>query len=103
VVTVILVSDDELLSLNRKYLAHNYLTDVITFPLESDPLEGEVYISVDRAREQAREHSTGLYAEVARLAIHGALHLCGHDDASVHDRNAMRQLEDLYLSKAFSS
>lgn len=96
-VTVVLVSDDELLDLNRRHLGHDYHTDVITFPLESDPLEGEIYISVDRAREQAREYRAGLYEEVTRLAVHGALHLAGHDDATDAQREAMRRLEDRYL------
>lgn len=96
-VSVILVSDEELLEMNRRFLEHDYLTDVITFPLEEEPLEGEIYISVDRAREQAAEASVGLYTEVERLAIHGALHLAGYDDATPEDRGRMRLLEDKYL------
>ncbi|HVZ39231.1 MAG TPA: rRNA maturation RNase YbeY [Candidatus Kapabacteria bacterium] len=97
-VRVILVSDEELLGMNREHLGHDYYTDVITFPLENDPLEGEIYISVDRAREQAAEFGVGLYEEVRRLAIHGTLHLAGHDDATEAERAAMRSLEDRYLS-----
>lgn len=96
-VSVILVSDDELLEMNRAHLAHDYYTDVITFKLEEEPLEGEIYISVDRAREQAGEYGVGVYDEVRRLAIHGALHLCGYDDATDAEREAMRRLEDRYL------
>lgn len=98
-VTVILVDDEELLQMNREHLEHDYYTDVITFPLEDDPLEGEIYISVDRAREQAIEYGVGLYEEVERLAIHGALHLAGYDDADDASRTVMRGLEDRYLSK----
>lgn len=97
-VTVILVSDDDLLELNREHLSHDYYTDVITFPLETDPLEGEIYISVDRAREQAREFGVGVYDEVQRLAVHGALHLAGYDDSTTAERENMRRLEDRYLS-----
>ncbi|MBS1911048.1 MAG: rRNA maturation RNase YbeY [Bacteroidetes bacterium] len=97
-VRVILVSDEELLGMNREHLGHDYYTDVITFPLENDPLEGEIYISVDRAREQAAEFGVGLYEEVQRLAIHGTLHLAGHEDATETERAAMRSLEDRYLS-----
>lgn len=97
-VSVILVSDDDLLELNREHLAHDYYTDVITFPLEIDPLEGEIYISVDRAREQAREFGVGVYNEVQRLAVHGALHLAGYDDSIPSERENMRRLEDRYLS-----
>jgi probable rRNA maturation factor len=94
---VILVSDPELHRMNRTHLGHDYQTDVITFRLEDDPLEGEIYISIDRAREQAEEYGVGLYQEVLRLATHGALHLAGYDDATDEEREAMRKLEDHYL------
>jgi rRNA maturation RNase YbeY len=97
-ITVVLVSDAELLRMNREFLQHDYFTDVITFPMESEPLEGEIYISVDRAREQAAQYGVGVYDEVCRLAIHGALHLAGHDDATPQERAAMSVLEDRYLA-----
>ena len=97
-VTVVLVSDQELLQMNRQFLQHDYLTDVITFPIEEDPLEGEIYISIDRAREQAMDYGVGVHDEVCRLAIHGTLHLAGHDDATPQERAAMGALEDRYLA-----
>lgn len=97
-VTVILVDDEELLRMNREFLDHDYYTDVITFPLEENPLEGEIYISLDRAREQGKEHGVTLYHEVRRLAVHGTLHLLGHDDATEEERLEMRRLEDKYLN-----
>ncbi len=84
--------------MNREFLQHDYYTDVITFPLEEKPLEGEIYISVDRAREQAAEHNVGVYHEVRRLAIHGTLHLLGHDDATTQEREEMRSLENHFLA-----
>ena len=60
-------------------------------------MEGEIYISVDRAREQAAEFGVGVHDEVERLAIHGALHLAGYDDATAAGREEMRRLEDRYL------
>jgi probable rRNA maturation factor len=102
-VNVVLVSDDDLLAMNREHLAHDYYTDVITFTIEEQPLEGEIYISVDRAREQAAEYGVGLYEVVRRLAIHGALHLAGYNDATQSEREGMRQLEDRYLSLQVSS
>lgn len=96
-ITVILVNDEELLRINREFLAHDYHTDVITFPLEDDPLEGEIYISLDRAAEQAREYGVKLYHEVRRLAIHGTLHLLGYDDATAAERQEMGRLEDRFL------
>jgi probable rRNA maturation factor len=101
-VNVILVSDDDLLEMNRTHLQHDYYTDVITFALEDEPLEGEIYISVDRAREQAAEYNVGLYEEITRLAVHGALHLSGYDDATNQERERMRMLEDHYLTSEVS-
>jgi rRNA maturation RNase YbeY len=102
-INVILVSDEELHEMNRQHLSHDYVTDVITFPLEEHPLEGEIYISVDRAREQAGEYGVGLYEEIRRLAIHGTLHLAGYDDATAEEREQMRTLEDKYLAKGNNS
>ena len=96
-VSVILVDDEELLGLNRRHLDHDYYTDVITFGLERDPLDAEIYISVDRAREQAADVGVRLTDEIRRLAVHGALHLAGHDDATDEERAAMSRLEDRYL------
>lgn len=98
-ISVILVSDEELLGMNREFLNHDYYTDVITFPLEEKPLEGEIYISVDRAREQAAEHGVGVYHEVRRLAIHGTLHLLGYDDATPEERETMRTQENRFLER----
>jgi probable rRNA maturation factor len=69
-------------ALNKKHLNHTGPTDVITFALEPDPsgvLRADVYICVDVAREQAREHGVGVREEVQRLVVHGVLHACGHD------------------------
>lgn len=96
-ISIILVDDEELLRINREFLEHDYYTDVITFPLEENPLEGEIYISVDRARVQAKEYGVTLYNEVCRLAIHGTLHLLGHDDHTEEERLEMRRLEDRFL------
>lgn len=98
-VSVVLVDDATLRCMNREHLGHDYDTDVITFPIESDPVEGEIYISLDRAREQASEFRVGLYDEVLRLAAHGALHLAGYDDATPNLRQEMTRLEDHYLRR----
>ncbi len=101
-INVVLVDDEALHQMNRTFLGHDYKTDVITFGLEQQPLEGEIYISLERAREQAAEYRTGLYQEIFRLAIHGALHLAGYDDATTEEREAMRMLEDHYLGANLS-
>ncbi|MFZ1730052.1 MAG: rRNA maturation RNase YbeY [Bacteroidota bacterium] len=93
------VSDDEIHELNRRFLKHDYPTDIITFPLEDDPLEAELVISADTARRQAKEYGVTMREECARLAIHGILHLCGYDDRSETDRLAMSKKEDFYLKQ----
>ena len=97
-IVVILLDDEELLRMNQEFLNHDYYTDVITFPLEADPLEGEIYISLDRAREQGKERSIGLYEEVSRLVIHGTLHLLGYDDGTQEEREEMTRLENMFLT-----
>lgn len=91
------VSDAVMHDLNRRFLGHDYPTDIITFPLEEDPIEAELVISADTARRQAREYGVTMRDECARLAIHGSLHLCGYDDRAEDDRAAMKAKEDFYL------
>jgi probable rRNA maturation factor len=101
-VGVVLLDDPAIHALNKRYLRHDFPTDVITFPLgEGRDLEAEIYISVDTARRQAREYRVTLREELARLAVHGVLHACGHDDASDAQRERMRILENRYLNVVF--
>lgn len=96
-INVIIVSDEEIHEMNRNFLQHDYPTDVITFPLGDNPLEGEIYISADTAAVQSKEYKTSLTNELMRLAAHGALHLAGYDDATDEERNAMHLLENRYI------
>jgi probable rRNA maturation factor len=102
-INYIFCTDDYLLKLNADYLDHNYYTDIITFELSAhnEALISDVYISVDRARENSKLHLVPQLHEVIRLMIHGALHLCGQNDKSEQDFNQMKQLEDFYLNKWF--
>lgn len=99
VINVIYVDNDEILRLNQSYLSHDYFTDVITFSLLEDEegIDGEVYICVDVAEEQAKTYNVSLSNELFRLAIHGTLHLCGYDDDNEENKSKMRELENLYL------
>ncbi|MFA6234487.1 MAG: rRNA maturation RNase YbeY [Bacteroidota bacterium] len=92
-----LVGDAEIHELNRRFLKHDYPTDIITFPLEADPIEAELVISAETARRQAKEYGVTMRDECARLAIHGVLHLCGYDDHTESERAAMKEREDFYL------
>jgi len=87
--------------LNRQFLQHDYATDVIAFPLEADDsfLDGEVYISVERAREQARSLNVDLNEELWRLVLHGLLHLLGYDDLTEEERRKMHTLQEHYLEE----
>ncbi len=99
IINVIYVDNDEILRLNKEYLSHDYYTDVITFSLleEEEGIDGEVYICVDVAEEQANNYNVSLSNELFRLAIHGTLHLCGYDDDNEENKSKMRDLENLYL------
>jgi len=93
-------SDDFLLKINKRYLQHNYLTDIITFPLSTHPeiISGEIFISIDRVRENATTLDAGFELEFARVLIHGVLHLLGYDDHVATEKRQMRAKEDYYLS-----
>lgn len=98
-VSYVFCSDDYLLRMNREFLAHNYLTDIITFPLSAtnEPVEAEIYISIDRVKENARELDEPYQSEILRVIFHGVLHLCGYKDKKKSEIAAMRQKEDQYL------
>lgn len=97
-ISVVFVNSRYSRMINRRYLQHDYVTDVISFPLEEAPvLEAELYINLDRARSQSREYGVGLDNEIARLVIHGTLHLVGFDDATRVKRAAMKCEEDRHL------
>ena len=96
-------SDEYLLEINRKYLNHNSLTDIITFDLSvpGDGVSSDIYISIDRVRENAATYATSFKQELLRVMIHGLLHLCGYKDKRKADQTLMREKEAFYL-KMFS-
>ena len=101
---VIFCSDEFLLDINREYLQHDFFTDIITFDLASPgtPTAGEIYISVDRIRENARSLGVSFNNELHRVIFHGVLHLCGLRDKSASDKQEMRKAEDRLLSRYFA-
>ncbi len=99
----IFCSDAQLLVINKDFLSHDDYTDIITFDL-SEPgsgTTGEIYISIDRVRENAKLHSTTIKQELHRVIFHGALHLCGYRDKSSAEKTLMRSKEDFYLKRYF--
>jgi probable rRNA maturation factor len=92
-------SDEELLKINIEHLNHDFYTDIITFELnEEDVIIGDIYISIDRVKENAKLQSTTYTNELMRVLIHGVLHLCGYKDKTKKDASLMREKEDYYLS-----
>ena len=97
--TFVFCSDAALLKINQDFLNQDYYTDIITFPIEEDDenLEAEIYISVDRVKENAENLSKTFINELHRVIIHGVLHLCGYPDKSDKEAKIMRNKEDFYL------
>jgi rRNA maturation RNase YbeY len=92
-------TDDYLLEINIAHLQHDYLTDIITFDLsENKVLESEIYISVDRVKENSKTHLSSFHVEIHRVMAHGILHLCGYGDKTLEEQIEMRKKEDKYLS-----
>jgi probable rRNA maturation factor len=92
-------SDERLLQINKDYLRHDYYTDIISFDLSDNwmGLNGEIYISVDRVRDNAARLGISFSIELKRVIFHGALHLCGYKDKSEVDIQIMRSMENKYL------
>ncbi len=95
----IFCADEYLHQINLTYLNHDDYTDIITFPLEENPIVGEIYISVERVRENAKSFDTSFEDELHRVMIHGVLHLCGYDDYEEEAMEEIRMKEEMYLSK----
>ena len=97
----IFCSDDYLLKMNNKYLSHNYYTDIITFSLNDYNQEicGEIYISGDRVKENAKIFKVSVKEELLRVILHGVLHLMGYTDKTKKEKKTMRSLETKHLKK----
>ncbi|MFL5731414.1 MAG: rRNA maturation RNase YbeY [Cytophagaceae bacterium] len=95
----IFCSDKELLEINRNYLQHDTFTDIITFGLseKNAPIEGDIFISLDRIAENARTFKESKSRELKRVMIHGLLHLMGYKDKAKLQKQVMRKKEDTYL------
>lgn len=98
----IFCSDDYLLEMNKKYLGHDYYTDIITFDWRDDPqdkkISGDIFISVDTVRANGDEYKEGFDRELHRVIAHGLLHLTGYDDLNESEQAEMHKAEDAALS-----
>ncbi len=100
-INFIFCSDDYLLELNRTYLQHETLTDILTFPYQddTDTISGDIFISIDRVKENADEFRQDFEKELQRVMIHGVLHLIGYSDHGKKNKKIMTEREDYYLEK----
>lgn len=94
-------SDDYLLAINKQYLNHDTYTDIVTFDSsdEEDVIAGDIFISIERIRENAAKFGVTEQEELHRVIIHGVLHLCGYYDKKKEDKELMTAKENEYLSK----
>jgi rRNA maturation RNase YbeY len=105
-ISIIFCSDEFLLDLNKQHLNHDYYTDIITFdltPKKEKEITGELYISTDRVKFNAKDYNTTVTNELHRVIFHGILHLCGYKDKSKKDIALMRAKELQYLNLYFPS
>lgn len=101
VLTVVFCNDEQLLHINRQFLQHDFYTDIITFPIEETDThtQAEIYISIDRVRENAVTFNKTFEDEMKRVIFHGTLHLCGYKDKSKQQQAHMRIMEENWLQR----
>lgn len=102
-INYIFCSDEYLLTINQEYLQHDTYTDIITFDLSNNETEivSDIYISIDRVKENAQKFNSSMEQELHRVLFHGILHLCGLKDKSKQDAALMRAKEEYYLNTYF--
>jgi len=97
-ISFIFCSDEYLLEVNKKFLEHDYFTDIITFDyVEGQLISGDIFISVERVLDNSKSFGTTFTEELNRIIIHGVLHLLGFKDKSIEDKTLMTEKEDYYL------
>ncbi len=105
-VSIVFVESRFIRGINRRFLRHDYITDVIAFPLgegDGNGREGEIYVNLDRAKSQARDYGITFVQETRRLIIHGMLHLLGYMDSSPRKKARMTRCEDALLAQLSAS
>ena len=98
-INIIMTDDDTLRLMKKEYFNQDLYTDVIAFNIDDNPFEGEIYISLDRIKDNAKKFNQSFEDELKRILIHGSLHLCGYDDKAPKEKLEMTSLEENYLEK----
>ncbi|WP_425076387.1 rRNA maturation RNase YbeY [Psychroserpens sp. S379A] len=99
-INYIFCSDDYLHDINLKYLNHDTLTDIISFDYSvGKELHGDIYISIERVADNAKDFNVEFTEELKRVMVHGVLHYCGYKDKSESDKLTMRSKEDFYINQ----
>jgi rRNA maturation RNase YbeY len=103
VIDIIITNDEKVYEINTEFLGHDYYTDIITFNYnEGSLLNGEIYISEPRVRENAMKYGSTFGAEIRRVIFHGILHLCGYDDRTEGEKKKMSEMEEMYLALSYA-
>jgi probable rRNA maturation factor len=98
-ISLVFCSDGYLLTVNKKFLKHDYYTDIITFDYSEESIvSGDLLVSIDRVKENARLYNVEFYLELDRVILHGILHLIGYKDDDTNSRKIMHEREDHYLN-----
>ena len=99
-INIILTSENNIRSLNKKYLKRNYMTDIIAFNYNRDNfISGDLFLNPDTIKRNAEEYKTTFSEEILRVIIHGVLHLIGYNDKSIEEKIEMREKENFYLDR----
>ena len=103
IIDIIMTTDEKLHGINKEFLGHDYYTDVIAFNYnKGNTVNGEIYISVDRVRQNAKKFNVPLRTEIRRVIFHGLLHLCGYDDRTEGEKNKISEMEEMYLALSYA-
>ena len=99
-ITIVFCNDEYLLDINKQYLNHNYYTDIITFDyVEDNVISGDLFISIDRVKANAKKYDVSFIRELYRVVFHGVLHLVGYNDKTNEEQLLMTEKENLYLAE----
>ncbi len=98
-INYVFCSDDYLLKLNQEYLSHDYYTDILSFQMDDEPIQGDIFISIDRVTENARNLNVPFEDELYRVISHGVLHFLGYKDKTQEEIQIMRKKEDELIER----